>query len=68
MVTLCGRMLMTIMFRFILFDIFIILGWGGETSLAVQWLRLRLPVQGVWVQPLVRELRSHMLGGQKNRT
>ena len=29
------------------------------TSLAVQWLRLRLPVQGVWVRSLVRELRSH---------
>ena len=29
------------------------------TSLAVQWLRLRLPMQGVQVQSLVRELRSH---------
>ena len=28
---------------------------------AVQWLRFRLPVQGVQVQSLVRELRSHML-------
>ena len=38
------------------------------TSLAVQWLRLHLPMQGVRVQSLVRELRSHMLHGQKNKT
>ena len=38
------------------------------TSLVVQWLRLHLPVQGVWVRSLVRELRSHMPCGQKNRT
>ena len=25
----------------------------------VQWLRLLLPMQGIWVQSLVRELRSH---------
>ena len=35
------------------------------TLLAVQWLRLHLPMQGVWVQSLVRELRSHMPRGQK---
>ena len=35
------------------------------TSLAVQWLRLHLPVQGVRVRSLVGELRSHMLRGQK---
>ena len=35
------------------------------TSLAVQWLRLHLPMQGVWVQSLVTELRSHMPPGQK---
>ena len=29
------------------------------TSIAVQWLRLRLPMQGVQVQSLVRKLRSH---------
>ena len=29
-------------------------------SLVVQWLRLHLPLQGVQVQSLVRELRSHM--------
>ena len=38
------------------------------TSLAVQWLRLRLPMQGVWVRSLVRELRSHMPCGQKTKT
>ena len=26
----------------------------------VQWLRLHLPMQGVWVQSLVGVLRSHM--------
>ena len=35
------------------------------TSLAVQWLRLRLPMQGVQVQSLVGERRSHMPCGQK---
>ena len=30
------------------------------TSMEVQWLRLHLPKQEVWVQLLVRELRSHM--------
>ena len=29
------------------------------TSIAVQWLRLRLPMQGVQVQSLVRKLRFH---------
>ena len=38
------------------------------TSLAVQWLRLRLPMQGVQVQSLVKELRSHMPLGQKTKT
>ena len=32
-----------------------------RTSLVIQWLRLVLPMQAVWVQPLVGELRSHML-------
>ena len=31
-----------------------------RTSLVVQWLRILLPMQGMWVQSLVRELRSHM--------
>ena len=35
-----------------------------RTSLVVQWLRLRLPMQGVWVRSLIRELRSHMPHGQ----
>ena len=30
------------------------------TSLVVQWLRIRLPMQGTRVQSLVWELRSHM--------
>ena len=38
-----------------------------ETSLAVQWLRLHFPVQGVQVQSLVGELRFHMPLGQKNQ-
>ena len=37
------------------------------TSLAVQWLRLCLPMQGVWVRSLVGELRSHMPLSQKNQ-
>ena len=28
--------------------------WVG-TSLVVQWLRIRLPMQGTWVRALVRE-------------
>ena len=31
----------------------------------IQWLRLGLPVEGVWVGSLVRELRSYMPFGQK---
>ena len=41
----------------------------GGTSLVVQWLRIRLAIQGVWVPSLVRELRpymgSHMVGATK---
>ena len=37
------------------------------TSLVVQWLRLNLPMQGVWVQSLVGELRSHTPHGQKTK-
>ena len=40
---------------------------GLGTSLVVQWLRPCLPMQGVRVRPLVRELRSHMPLGQKAR-
>ena len=32
----------------------------GRTSLLVQWLRLCLPMQGVWVQSLVVEIRSQI--------
>ena len=35
----------------------------GGTSLVVQWPRLCAPMQGVQVQPLVRELRSLMPHG-----
>ena len=38
------------------------------TSLAVQWLRLHFPMQGVRIQSLVGELRSHMPHGQKTKT
>ena len=38
------------------------------TSLVVQWLRLRLPRQGVWVWSLVGELRSHMFHSQETKT
>ena len=34
------------------------------TSLAIQWLRILLPMQGTWVRSLVGELRSHMLWGK----
>ena len=38
------------------------------TSLAVQWLRPCLPMQEVWVQSLVGDLRSHMPRSQKTKT
>ena len=34
-----------------------------RTSLVVLWLRFHLPVQGLWVWSLVRELGSHMPRG-----
>ena len=34
------------------------------TSLALQWLRLCLPMQKAWVQSLVEELQSHVPWGQ----
>ena len=37
------------------------------TSPVVQWLRLCLPMQGVWVQSLVGELRFHMPDVRKNQ-
>ena len=33
----------------------------------VQWLRLQVPMQGVQVQSLVQELRSHKPQGQKKQ-
>ena len=35
------------------------------TFLVVQWLRIHFPMQGMRVQSLVGELRSHMLQGNK---
>ena len=35
-----------------------------ETSLADQWLRIRLAVQGKWLQFLGRKLRSSHAAGQ----
>ena len=40
---------------------------NSRTSLMVWWLGLHLPVQVVWFQPLVGELRSHMPHGQKTK-
>ena len=40
---------------------------SSGTSLAVQWLRLCLPMQWLWVRSLVRDLRLHMLRGQKSK-
>ena len=37
------------------------------TFLTVQWLTLHLPMQGVQVQSLVRELRFHMPLGQESK-
>ena len=38
------------------------------TSLAVQWLRLRLLMQGVQARSLVRKLRPHMPKKPKYKT
>ena len=35
------------------------------TALVVQWLGIHLPMQGVRVQSLVKELRSHMYVAKK---
>ena len=40
-------------------DVAQVIAW--RTSLAVQWLRVHLAVQGMWVWSLVAELRSYML-------
>ena len=33
------------------------------TSLVVQWLRIHLPMKGIWVPSLARELRPHVPWG-----
>lgn len=38
------------------------------TSLVVQWSRLCLPMQRVWIPYPIRKLRAHMLHGQKTET
>ena len=38
---------------------------SAGTSLAVQWLRLCLLMQWLWVRSRIRELRLHVLHGQK---
>ena len=38
--------------------------FGLGTSLAVQWLRIPLPMQGTWVWSLVGELRFYILRGE----
>ena len=35
------------------------------TCLVIQWLRLHLPIHGVWVWSLVGELTSHLPHGPK---
>ena len=42
--------------------------FGLGTSLAVQWLRIPLPMQGMWVRSLIWELRSHMQVGSCTAT
>ena len=39
----------------------------GELLLAVQWLRLCLPMQGVWVRFLESDLRSQVPHGQRTK-
>ena len=38
--------------------------YRNGTSLAAQWIRLCLPMPGVWIQSLVGELTSHISRGQ----
>ena len=45
--------------------------WVEEISLVVQCLRLVLPMQGIWVWSLIRELRFHMqcsVAGKKKKS
>ena len=45
------------------FSLFLTLILWVKTYLVVQWLRIHLAMHGMWVQPLLRELRSHVLQG-----
>ena len=38
---------------------------GAGNTLAAQWLKLCLQMQGVWIQSLIGELRSHMHQSKK---
>ena len=51
-----------------LWEIEAIINSDSGTSLVAQWLRICLPMQGTWIQSHVRELRSHMLWGNKAYT
>ena len=44
------------------------LRYMARTSPVVQWLRICLPTEGMWVQSLVWELRSHMPWGATKPT
>ena len=39
-----------------------------RTLLVVQWLRIRVPKQGICVRSLVEEIRSHMLWDNQTST
>ena len=41
---------------------------SSGTSLVIQWLRLHLPMQQVWVQSLVGELITHVSWPRNNNT
>ena len=45
-----------------------LVSWLPRTLLLVQWLRVRLPMQDLWVWSVVRELRSHLPLDQKTKT
>ena len=58
------RLSVILFYLFIYFRLSVILKINKtETSLVVQWLRIHLPTQGMWVQSLVSELRPHMPRG-----
>ena len=51
-----------------LWEIEAIINSDSGASLVAQWLRIYLPMQGTWIQSLVRELRYHMPRGNKAHT